>query len=249
MQVLEEKNGSTRFISETTKKTNFSMELLLRMAPMNLPKAGDLVEGRVLQHEGSCLFVDIQPFGTGVIYGREYLIARESIKSLRTGDSITAKVVDAENENGYIELSLKEAGQEMIWHTAEEIKNSQEILSLQVLDANKGGLILDWKGLQGFLPASQLRVAHYPRVEGGDKERILDELKKLVGTKINVTIIDIDSKENKLIFSEKETEANDLKELISKYKIGDVVEGTITGIVDFGVLLLFMICRKLLALL
>lgn len=235
MQVLEEKNGSIRFIGETSKKTNFSMELLLRMAPMNSPKAGDLIEGRVLQHEGSCLFIDIQPFGTGVIYGREYLIARESIKSLRMGDIVTAKVVDAENENGYIELSLKEAGQEMVWHTAEEIKNSQETLPLQVLDANKGGLILEWKGLQGFLPASQLRVAHYPRVEGGDKERILDELKKLVGTKINVTIIDIDSKENKLIFSEKETEANDLKELISKYKIGDVIEGTITGIVDFGV--------------
>lgn len=232
--LLEEKNGSPRS-GETSKKTNFSMELLLRMAPMNSPKIGDLIEGRVLQHEGSCLFVDIQPFGTGVIYGREYLVARESIKSLRAGDTVTAKVVDTENDNGYIELSLKEAGQEMIWHTAEEIKNSQETLSLPVLDANKGGLIMDWKGLQGFLPASQLRVAHYPRVEGGDKEKILDELKKLVGTKLNVTIIDIDSRENKLIFSEKETEANDLKELISKYKIGDVIEGIITGIVDFGV--------------
>src|SRR3989344_2950608 len=108
-------------------------------------------------------------------------------------------------------------------------------LILPVIDANKGGLILEWKGIQGFLPASQLRLKHYPRVEGGDKEKILDELKKLVGENLVVTIIDSDSQEKKLIFSEQGTEAEEIKEIISKYKVGDIIECDITGIVDFGI--------------
>ncbi len=226
MLALEKKND---------KKYGFSMDLLLKSFPLIMLKEGNLMEGRVLKQKGLCLFIDLQPFGTGIIYGREFMNARELIKPLKPGDAITAKIISIQNPMGYIELSLKEAGKELIWHNAEESKKNQEILTLPILDANKGGLILEWIGVQGFLPASQLKVAHYPRVEGGDKERIQEELKKLIGQKINVVIIDIDPDENKLIFSEKETEAGEIKELISKYKVGDVIEGEITGVVDFGV--------------
>lgn len=199
------------------------------------PKAGDLIEGEILTKKGSSMFIDIKPFSTGIIYGREYNNAKDLIKPLRPGDTITAKIIEMQNEMGYTELSLKEAGQDIIWREAEEAKKNQEIFSLSVIDANKGGLIFEWKGLQGFLPASQLKTAHYPRVDGGDKDKIMDELKKLTGQKLSVAIIDVNQKEDKLIFSEKETGANELKDIISKYKIGDVVEGEITGIVDFGV--------------
>jgi len=226
MLTLEKKNE---------KKYAFSMDMLLKTAPTDVPKKGDLTEGKVIKQKGAYLFVDLCPFGTGVIYGREFNNARDLIRSLKPGDPITAKITELENEMGYIELSLKEAGQEIIWHNAEDAQKKQEILTLPVLDANKGGLILEWMGIQGFLPASQLGISHYPRVEGGDKEKILDELKKLIGQKLNVVIIDINPKENKLIFSEKETEAGELKEIISKYKIGDVIEGEVTGVVDFGI--------------
>lgn len=211
------------------------MDLLLKTFSFNPPRAEDLIEGEVLKQKGAVLFVNLGVFGTGIIYGREFNNARELIKSFKPGDKITTKIVSIENEDGYVELSLKEAGQEIIWQTAEELKKKQEVMTLPVLNANKGGLILEWKGIQGFLPASQLSVGHYPRVEGGDKDKILDELKKLSGQKLNVIVLDINSKENKLIFSEKETEANEIKELISKHKVGDVIEGEITGIVDFGI--------------
>jgi len=218
-------------------KNNDTMSLLYKLLPITSPKVGDLIEGKVLKQKGTTLFVDIKPIGTGIIYGREFNNARELIKSLKPNDLITAKIVNLENELGYIELSLKEAGQEIIWREAEEAQKKQSTFSLPVIDANKGGLIFDWKGLQGFLPASQLRTGHYPRVEGGDKDRILDELKKLITQKLSVTIIGVDQKEEKLIFSEKETEADDLKTIVSKYKVGDMIKGEVTGVVDFGVFL------------
>lgn len=211
------------------------MDFLLRTFNLNLPNVGDIVEGKVIEQKGSSLFVDLGPYGTGIIYGRELINARETIRSLKPGDTITAKVVETANKNGYIELSLKEAGQDIVWREAEELQKKRASLNLPVLDANKGGLILEWKGIQGFLPASQLRLKHYPRVEGGDKEKILDELKKMVGTNLNVTIIALDSQEGKLIFSEKGTEVDELKDIISKYKVGDILECEITGVVDFGV--------------
>jgi len=211
------------------------MDFFLKTFSFNSPKAGNLIEGKVIEQKGSSLFVDLAPYGTGVIYGREFNNARETIRSLKPGDIITAKVIETENENGYIELSLREAGKDMLWQEAEELRKNCASLVLAVTDANKGGLIMDWKGIQGFLPASQLRLKHYPRVEGGDKEKILDELKKMVGTELAVTIIALDPLERKLIFSEKGTEAGELKEIVAKYKVGDILECEVTGVVDFGV--------------
>lgn len=211
------------------------MDLLLRTFGLNPPKVGDLAEGSIIEQKGAVLYVNLGPYGSGIIYGREYINARQIIRSLRPGDTITAKIVDLNNENGYIELSLKEAGQEINWREAEDLQKTKTNLSLPVIDANKGGLILEWKSIQGFLPASQLRLKHYPRVEGGDKDKILDELKKLIGTNLAVMIIASDPNEKKLIFSEKGTETGEIKEIISKYQVGDILDCEITGVVDFGI--------------
>ncbi len=215
-------------------KPSLSIDFLLKTFSLNPPKVGDLIEGKILEQRGASIYADLGPYGTGIIYGREYINARETIRSLRPGDPITAKVVDINPDTGYIELSLKDAGQEIIWREIEELQRKRASLTLPVSDANKGGLILELNGLQGFLPASQLRLKHYPRVEGGDKDKILDELKKLVGTSLVVTVIASDPQEKKLIFSEKGAETGELKEIISKYKVGDILECEVTGVVDFG---------------
>jgi len=216
-------------------KSSFPMDFFLSAFNINPPIVGNLLEGKIIEQKGSSVYIDLGPCGTGIIYGREFISAREPLRQLKPNDLVVAKVIDTNNEAGYIELSLKDAGQEIIWREAKELERKKETLTLPVSDANKGGLILEWKGIQGFLPTSQLRLKHYPRVEGGDKEKILDELKKLVGENIIVTIIDSDSQEKKLIFSEKGTEAEEIKEIISKYKVGDIIECDITGIVDFGI--------------
>jgi len=201
-----------------------------------LPNVGELIEGEVLGHGKLTLYIDLGLFGTGIIFGREYLNARDVIKKIKPGDKITAKIVELESEDsGYIELSLKEARQAAIWKDAEIAMNAKTPLEIAVKEANKGGLIMDWQGIMGFLPASQLKSEHYPRVVDGDKDKILMELKGLIGTKLTVAIIAADAKESKLIFSEKGASHKEKVEMISKYHVGDVVEGEVTGAVDFGI--------------
>ena len=201
----------------------------------NPPQVGDLIEGKVISSEKTGVYVNLAPFGTGIIFGREYINARDVIKKIQIGDIIAAKVVDTDNKEGYIELSLKEARQALVWNEAEMAIKDKKIFDLPVKEANKGGLIIEWQGIVGFLPASQLKSEHYPRVEDGDKDKILDELRKLVGQRIAVSIITALPKEGKLIFSEKNLVEKEKDKIIERYKIGDSVEGTITGIVDFGV--------------
>lgn len=199
------------------------------------PIEGDLVEGPVIAVEKSRVFVDLHPFGTGIIYGREFNNARDIIRNIGIGDSIAAKVVDEDAEHGYIELSLKEARQALIWGEVESLIRDKATLDLPISDANKGGLIIEWKGIQGFLPASQLSSDHYPRVEDGDKQKILDELKRLVGERLTVSILTADPKEGKLIFTEKKGSAKEKTEMLDTYEVGKIVEGEISGMVDFGV--------------
>ena len=200
------------------------------------PEAGDLIEGTIISLSRGRLYVDLPPFGTGIIYGREYLNAADILRKANPGDTISAKVVDPSGVDGYIELSLKEARQAAIWSDAEQAIAAQTTFTLTVDEANKGGLILSWQGIKGFLPASQLNKDHYPRVPEGDKEKILSELEKFVGQVLSVRVITAEPKEGKLIFSEKTGEDEEEKtSLIDKYQVGDTVEGTITGAVDFGV--------------
>ncbi|OGG60073.1 hypothetical protein A3C86_03080 [Candidatus Kaiserbacteria bacterium RIFCSPHIGHO2_02_FULL_49_16] len=210
------------------------MAELFRSAP-KVPSIDDVVEGPVIAFGRVRVFVDIHPFGTGIIYGREYLSARETLKNVNIGDTITAKVMGTDNPDGYIELSLREARQALIWNDAESAMNKKTIFQLPITDANKGGLIINWNGIHGFLPASQLSHEHYPRVPDGDKDKIFTELKKMVGTKIDVLIITANPKEQKLIFSEKGAGTSERTSLVEKYRVGDVFDGIVTGATEFGI--------------
>mgnify|MGYP005613355035 FL=1 len=201
------------------------------------PEPDTLIEGPVILIQKSSVYINLAPYGTGIIYGREFANARDIIKKINIGDVIKAKIVESENENGYIELSLKEAKQALIWGEAEKAIKSKTILEIPVKEANKGGLILEWNGIQGFLPASQLKPEHYPRVEDSDKDKILKELKKLVGVKISVIMINALPKEGKLIFSEKDNNPEERQEIIGKYVVGQELACEVAGIVDFGVFL------------
>lgn len=197
-----------------------------------------IIEGNVISIHGAQVFVELKPYGTGIIYGREYLTARDLIRDINAGDSIKAKVVELENEDGYIELSLREAKKALAWEEAEAALKAGDTLEIVVKEANKGGLMLNWQGVQGFLPASQLNAEHYPRVEQGDKDSIVNQLNKLIGQKLSVNILSVNPKEGKLIFSEKGKKVSSRpKSVPSKYSVGDVFDCTVTGIVDFGVFL------------
>lgn len=199
------------------------------------PTKDSIVEGEVISIDKNSIFVDLPPWGTGIIFGREYINARDLIKKINIGDKITGKVIGTDNKEGYIEISLKEAKQALIWNDAEEAIRDKKVFELPVKEANKGGLMLVWQGITGFLPASQLKTEHYPRISDGDKDKILEELRKLVGQKISVAIIAVNAKEGKLIFSEKDPDSGEKEKMIDKYALGDELTGEVTGIVDFGI--------------
>ncbi len=234
---------TTVVASKETQKEHSEEEVHIKSGPMHdlveamatPPTVDDVVEGPVIAIGRARVFVDLHPFGTGIIYGREYLSAREALKNTNVGDIITAKVITSDNAEGYIELSLREARQAMIWGEAEVALQKKSIFELPVTDANKGGLIIAWNGIQGFLPASQLAPAHYPRVPDGDKDKIFVELKKLIGTKLELQVITANPREQKLIFSEKGAGSPERATLVEKYAVGDVLAGVITGATDFGV--------------
>lgn len=218
----------------TEEEMSAYMETLLAKSPTP-PKLDDVIEGPVISIDKGAIFIDLPPFGTGIIYGREFMNARDIIKKVNIGDTVAGKVVGLGGKDGYVEISLKEARQALIWGEAEEAIREKRIYELAVTDANKGGLILNWQGIQGFLPASQLKPEHYPRVSDGDKDKILDELRLLVGEKFSVMIIGATPKEGKLIFSEKSPETKNKESILAKYTLGDELTGEVTGLVDFGV--------------
>ncbi len=201
----------------------------------NTPEIGDLVEGTVIDIDRGRIYIDVHPFGTAIIYGREYLSARDILKNVNIGDTIAAKVVDVENKDGYMEVSLREARQAIVWGEAEDARAKKTPLELVVKDANKGGLIIEWQGIQGFLPASQLAAEHYPRVPDGDKDKIFAELMQMIGTKLTLQAITADAKEQKLIFSEKGAGDEERAESVERYRVGDIMEGEVTGATEFGV--------------
>ncbi len=202
-------------------------------------RTGDIVQGKILEIGKSSVFVDLGKIGTGVLLGREIKENRNLIKTLQVGQDISAMVLETENEQGLIELSLQAAHREQSWDALKKLLAEKTVTKAKVLSANRGGLMISVNEMSGFLPVSQLSYEHYPRVEDGDKTKILQELNKLVGQELSVRVIDVDTSEQKLIVSEKATEEEKIRLALSQYQLGDLVTGEISGVVDFGAFIKF----------
>lgn len=219
-------------MNKKIKDDSMMNQLLSQAVP--LPQPDQIVKGRVIEIGKNTVFVDLGPVGTGIIMGREIKENQAVIKQLQPGEEISAMVLELENEDGFVELSLKAANKQTTWEELRSIMERHEAITTKIIKANKGGLMIEVKGIGGFLPVSQLSSENYPRVQDGDKTKILNELNKFVNKDMLVRIIDIDQSQQKLIVSEKALEEEKLKETLKNFQIGDVVEGTISGVVDFG---------------
>ncbi|MCR4261205.1 MAG: S1 RNA-binding domain-containing protein [Candidatus Colwellbacteria bacterium] len=206
---------------------------------MPILREGELVSVVLTEKANRSVYFDVPKIGTGVIYGIELINAKSILKNLEVGDNVTAKVVLSENQDGFIELSLVEAGKQKAWQELKEIKDTDQMVEAKVVGSNTGGLLLEAKGVQGFLPASQLSNDNYPQSESGDRQVVTDELKKFIGQDMKVKIISLNPRTNKLIFSEREVGVENVKELLTKYNAGDVVQGIISGVADFGAFVKF----------
>ena len=211
----------------------YTMDELLESSEGSFKKAttGDTVKGTVLSVKKHEILIDLGAQGVGLVPRREASFSR----NLNVGDEVTASVIEDEMDDGYVLLSLRKAAKEKGWDEIQGKLDSSEIVEVTPFDANRGGLLVEYEGIRGFLPVSQLSAEHYPRVGSADKDEILQRLNSLVGKPIKARILDANKKENKLIFSEKEAIKDGLAERFAELKVGDTITGVVTGVVDFGV--------------
>ncbi len=217
------------------------MDLLLKSKgdSLNFPKPGDLVEGTVISASKSEVYLDIAGLTTGVIRGKELEDESDNSSGLKVGDRAIATVVELENERGEMELSFRQAGHQKAWDGLEKMMRDGSVVESKIVDANKGGLMVKVGNVVGFLPVSQLTTENYPRIEGGDKNKILAYLKTFVNKAMKTKIIDVNERDEKLIVSEKAAWDDKQKAVLAQYKVGDKVKGKITGVVDFGAFIEF----------
>src|SRR3972149_6356740 len=199
---------------------------------------GDVVEGPVVSISKHALVVDLGTV-SGVVSGSEMMDSVGTMKTVKVGDKVKVVVVGDENTDGQLQLSLRRASQENTWNRFVKDYQDGKVIEVTVMEANKGGLLIESDGIRGFVPVSQLTPEHYPRVSGADPEKILSKLQSLVGQKFKVKIINLNPEERRLILSEKAAYSDQRNKIIAKLKVGQTIEGTVSGVVHFGVFVNF----------
>lgn len=203
------------------------------------PELGAVVKGLVIAMKKNHVIVDLNGVAVGIIAGAETHDSAGTIRNLKVGDEVQAVVVEDENDSGMVVLSLRKASQANAWDRFEKAFKDGEIVDVIVTEANKGGLLLDVDGIKGFIPVSQLAPIHYPRVDGADANQILLRLKKLVGQKFRCKVINVDRATGKMILSERAAIESQSSDSLKKLKVGDVMDGNVSGVVKFGIFVTF----------
>jgi small subunit ribosomal protein S1 len=213
-----------------SKVSTITMDELLAQSDIQQLKTGDVVEGVITSVRKNEVWIDLGANGVGVVLRREIGHGQQ----LEEGEKVVTSVVDPELDEGHALLSMRRAAKDRGWDELQRVFDAQEIIDITPYDANRGGLLVELEGIRGFLPVSQLAAGHYPRVSGADKDEILQKLNALTNKTLRVRILDISRKDNKLIFSEKEAVKDDMAQRFNELKVGDVVQGVVTGVIDFG---------------
>jgi small subunit ribosomal protein S1 len=204
---------------------------------------GDLITGIVVSVSHGEILLDVGAKSEGIISGTELADEDKTYKSLKPGDPVLAIVVQSENEQGYMVLSLKKAEKDRKWFDAENSFSTGSVLEATVLEYNKGGLLADCMGLRGFIPLSHLDRVHFAndiaKFAAGSEAELKNSLRVLSGKVLKVKVIEIDKAKNRLVLSEKDALANYSDEVrqkkLSNIKPGDTLDGIVTGIMPFGV--------------
>jgi small subunit ribosomal protein S1 len=210
------------------------MKELLTKEEFQLPRAGQILTGKVISVSKSAVMVDLEAAGIGIVYPGQFYDNPDRVKALKPGEEVSAILIELENEDGYRELSLKAAQLTTAWQRIKELKDTGAVLTTIIVNINKGGLIVSVEGVQGFLPLSQLSSEHYPKVEGGDTTKIVQALQKFKGQPFKVKVLDYNEQEGKLIVSERAIQEEAAKGELAKLTVGQTIEGTITEVTDFG---------------
>lgn len=213
-------------------------ELFAGSPEIKYPKQGEVISGTIIKIEKKNILVNVNNQFTGLVVSKEVGNTID-LNELKSGQEIDVMVLGDSVERGLLILSLKRANQIKNLSNLTKYNETSEIITVRPTEANKGWLLVDIDGLKGFIPVSQLTPLHYPRVEGADPEKILAHLDGLVGEPFKVRVINVDEAGKKIIFSEKAAIEENRDEALKNLKEGDIVEGTVSGILSYGLFVTF----------
>lgn len=203
------------------------------------PRPGDMVDGTVVYRGKNKLLLDLHGVSTGIISGRELRDSFNTFKDLQPGDTVGALVLEEENDEGLVVLSLRMASQKKAWSRFHQLIDQDKTMKFTAQEANKGGLIANIDGIRAFLPVSQLAPANYPRVNNADSGEIITRLQKFVGHTFTVKIVTMDEEAGKIVVSEREAMAEERSKALESLHAGDEKDGVVSGIVKFGLFVTF----------
>ncbi|NMB61070.1 MAG: 30S ribosomal protein S1 [Chloroflexi bacterium] len=225
--------------------SNSSDEKFLNMASLlekeglgiDLPKAGEIRTGTIASISPGQILISVGAKSEGLISGREFeLIPPEEFASFEVGQELPVYVITVEDSNGNLLLSYVRAVEESSWDKAEEIFKNKETYKGKVVGYNKGGLLVAFDKLRGFVPSSQLSYERLKEATGNTPE---DRYGKMIGTDMEVSAIEVDRERHRLILSERlacgETRDAIREKVIEDLEVGDIVTGKITSVANFGV--------------
>lgn len=219
---------------------NAVMDKLMESAPpVFRSKPGELVEGLVVFKGKNKVLIDIGGVATGIISGRELRDSFNTFRELQLGAVVSALVLEEENDEGLVVMSLRMASQKKAWERFHKLIENDETMPFTAQEANKGGLIANIDGIRAFLPVSQLAPANYPRVNNADSGEIISRLQKFIGHTFLVKIVTMDEEAGKIVVSERDALAEQRSKALEKLKIGEVKDGIVSGVVKFGLFVTF----------
>ncbi len=223
--------------SPTPPSDNPMQALLDADTSMTMPMRGEMREGVIARITNNEILVDVGAKSEGMISGREFdSIDEPTRKALTVGQTVLIYVLDPEDRNGNIQLSMTRAKEEKDWRQAEELLGSQEAFGGQIAGFNKGGLIVKLGNVRGFVPSSQISQSRRRRSEGAETPE--QKWAKMVGEAVTVKVIEVDRSRNRLILSEraaaKETREAEKERLLGEIKPGDLRKGRVMSLAEFG---------------
>ena len=220
-------------------KNTVMEQLLQESTPILRPHPGELLEGTIVFKGKNKILLDLQGVATGIISGRELRDSFNIFRTITPGDTINALVLEEENDEGLVVMSLRMASQKKAWDRFYTLIGSDHTMPFTAQEANKGGLLANVDGIRTFLPVSQLAPVHYPRVSNADSVEILQRLQRYVGHTFTVKIITMDEEAGKIVVSEREAMAEERAKSLESLRPGDIKEGIVSGIAKFGLFVTF----------
>jgi small subunit ribosomal protein S1 len=214
------------------------MESLLKDQDLNvdLPQPGEIRTGMIASISPSQILVSIGAKSEGVVSGRELdQLTAEEREELKVGQEVHVFVINPEDENGNVVLSLKRAQEQISWENVEKLVAGDTVIDSKVIGFNKGGLIVGVEGLRGFVPSSQISAMRRSQSTGETPEQ---RWQKMIGQPISVRVIEVDRERRRLILSERaastESRQSIKERVIEELEEGKVYTGRVTSLANFG---------------